>query len=330
MNNAAKNPLSEENKFEKLKESPDDILIIGPSGSGKGYLAKLLHTESKERAGKLFIHVNSASVSSNLFESEMFGHIRGSFTGAIRNKEGYCSKVKDGDLFLDEIGDLPLDLQAKLLVLINDRIYMPVGSNEAKKFEGRIIAATNKNLRKEVASGKFREDLYYRLSNFVLSVKGLSEQKSKIPKLIELFLIEENAKMAFDDSALEYFSSQQWNGNIRQMRNVVKRIVRFSNEKKTIKKEDVIPYMEEELIFECEGEILENKDSYLLMKVLYSRVSGNLHAMIKMFVESALALNGGNITVTAKSISVGRKTLERMLKRYKILRKNSILMLSGG
>ena len=117
MGNFIKNPLSEENKFERLKESFDDVLIIGPSGAGKGYLAKLLHTESVSRANKNFIHVNSTSVNSTIFESEMFGHTKGSFTGAFQDKEGYCCRVKDGDLFLDEIGDLSLDLQAKLLNL---------------------------------------------------------------------------------------------------------------------------------------------------------------------------------------------------------------------
>lgn len=317
MGNITKNPLSEENKFDKLKESCDDVLIIGPSGAGKGYLAKLLQTKSKTRADKNFIHINSASISSTLFESEMFGHIKGSFTGAFQDKEGYCSKVKDGDLFLDEIGDLPLELQAKLLVLINDRIFIPVGSSETKKFYGRIIAATNKNLKKEVADGKFREDLYFRLSNFVLNVKPLCEQKDKIPELVKLFLKEENSDIIFEKSALEYLSAQKWQGNIRQLKSVVKRIIRYDCDKKLMKKEDVISYIEEE---NESSDNLEDGDLSALIKTLFDKINGNLDTLIKLFVECALKSKKQNITAAAQNIGIGRKTLERMLKKYKISR----------
>jgi DNA-binding NtrC family response regulator len=321
VNKITKNSLSEENKFEKLKESHDDVLIIGPSGAGKGYLAKLLQTKSKTRAGKNFIHINSASINSTIFESELFGHIKGSFTGAFQDKEGYCCKVKDGDLFLDEIGDLPLELQAKLLVLISDRIYMPVGSCETKIFYGRIIAATNKNLKKEVSQGRFREDLYYRLSNFILNVKPLCEQKDKISELIKLFLKEENSNLMFDKSAFKYLSIQKWNGNIRQLKSIIKRIIRYDSDKKTIKKEDIVPYLEEENYLENEnGNIFEEKEISGLIKILFDKINGNLHILIKLFLEYALKLNGQNITATAQSIDIGRKTLERMLKKYNISR----------
>ena len=326
MRNVAKNPLSEENKFEKLKESRDDVLIIGPSGAGKGHLARLLHTKSKKRVAKQFIHVNSASVSSNIFESEMFGHIRGAFTGAFQNKEGYCSKVKDGDLFLDEIGDLSLGLQAKLLVLINDRIYMPVGSSETQRFEGRIIAATNKNLRKEIAEGKFREDLYYRLNNFVLNVKPLCEQKNKIPELVKLFLTEEDSDITLDESALRYFLAQKWDGNIRQLKNIVKQIARYSDaSKKIMTKEDVVPYIEAEQVLERYGETFENKDLSTLIRILHNRINGNLQVLIKAFIENAFTLNNENITVTAQRIGVKRKSLERLLSKYKISKNRAIL-----
>lgn len=316
MDRIIKNPLSEENKFKKLKESCDDILILGQSGSGKGHLAKLLHEKSEQRANKPFIHLNCTSISQNIFESEMFGHVRGAFTGAIQNKEGYCSKVKDGDLFLDEIGDMPLELQAKLLVLINDRIYMPVGSNKTLKFEGRIIAATNKNLKKEISCGRFREDLFYRLNNFFLNVKMLCEQKEIIPELVNKFLIEENSDITFSEEALNYLSLQKWQGNIRQLKNVIKRIIRYSDKKK-ITKEDVIIYIEDEYILEYDDNI-ENKDLDILIKILHGKINGNLHVSIKLFLKNAFALYNENITATAKNIGVGRKTLERMLKKYKI------------
>ena len=315
-------PLSEENKFEKLKESRDDVLIVGPTGAGKGYLAKLLHTTSIARANKNFIHVNSASVNSTIFESEMFGHIKGSFTGAFQDKEGYCGKVKDGDLFLDEIGDLSLELQAKLLVLISDRIYMPVGSCEVKIFEGRIIAATNKNLKKEVAEGRFREDLYYRLNNFVLNTKALRERKDKIPELVNLFLAEENCGTVFDKSALEYLSSQKWHGNIRQLKSVVKRIIRYSGKGQEIfSREDIIPYIEEENVNEYEYDrSADNKDIPVLIKILFDKTNGELCMQTKLFIEHAMRLNKQNITAAAQNMGVGRKTLERMLKKHNISR----------
>jgi DNA-binding NtrC family response regulator len=316
-----KNPLSEENKFEKLKETCDDVLIVGPSGAGKGYLAKLLHTKSVSRADKNFVHVNSASVNSTIFESEMFGHIKGSFTGAHLDKEGYCGSVKDGDLFLDEIGDLSLELQAKLLVLLGDRIYMPVGSCQARKFDGRIIAATNKNLKKEVAAGKFREDLYYRLSNFVLNVRALCEQEEKIPELIDTFLAEEKSDSAFDKSALQHLCKQEWKGNVRQLKAIVKRIVRYGDDKKLICKEDLLPYLEEEFTTECENDgEPEKKDLPALTRTLFKKLNGDLHMSIKLFIEYALSVNNGNITATAQNIKLGRKTLERMLKRYGVSR----------
>jgi DNA-binding NtrC family response regulator len=322
MGNFTKKPLSEENKFEKLKEACDDVLIIGPSGAGKGYLAKLLHTESFARAGKKFIHVNSASVNSTIFESEMFGHKKGSFTGAHQDKEGYCSSVKDGDLFLDEIGDLSLDLQAKLLVLLGDRIYMPVGSCEAKKFMGRVIAATNKNLKKEVAAGKFREDLYYRLSSFVLNVKALCEQKDKIPELIATFLAEEKSKMIFDESALQYLCEQEWKGNVRQLKAIIKRFLRYgSSTESAVSKKDIIPYLEEEFAMECENEgEFENKELQDLIRIVFGKINGNLHALIKLFVKHSLKINDGSISGAAKSMAIGRKTLERMLNKYGISR----------
>jgi DNA-binding NtrC family response regulator len=325
MKNHLKNPLSEENKFDKLKESCDDVLITGPSGAGKGYLAKRLHTESNARADKNFIHVNCASINSNIFESEMFGHIKGSFTGAFQDREGYCRRVMDGDLFLDEIGDLSLGLQAKLLVLISDRIYMAVGSCEAQNFYGRIIAATNKCLKKEVSEGRFREDLYYRLSNFVLNVETLYERKDKIPELVKSFIKEENAKTIFDSSALQYLSEQKWNGNIRQLKSVVKRIVRYNgDDKKTITKKDAIPYVEEEdFLIRENGETLGNNELPVLIKILFEKINGNLYALIKLFLEYALRLNGQNVTAAARTVCVGRKTLERMLKKYNISRNGS-------
>jgi len=317
------NALSEENKFEKLKETCDDVLIIGPSGAGKGYLARLLHTKSVARADKNFIHVNSAAVNSGIFESEMFGHTRGSFTGASQDKEGYCASVKDGDLFLDEIGDLPLDLQAKLLVLLGDRIYIPLGSSQAKKFDGRVIAATNKNLKTEVATGKFREDLYYRLSNFVLYVKPLCEQKDKIPDLIAGFLAEENSTIIFEKSAMQHLLTQEWKGNVRQLKTIIKRVLRYDDKKYKITKEDLIPYIDDEFGFDC-GENqneLDKKNLADLTQTLFNKINGNLHTLIKLFAEHALRSNNGNITAAAQDISVGRKTLERMLKKYGIVRK---------
>ena len=309
------NPLSEENKFNKLKESCDDVLIVRPSGAGKGYLAKLLQTESNSRAGKNFIHINSAAISSTIFESEMFGHTKGSFTGAFQNREGYCSKVKDGDLFLDEIGDMSLELQAKLLVLINDRTYTPLGSCEMQKFYGRIIAATNKNLRIEVINGKFREDLYYRLSNFVLNVKALCEQKDKIPELVKTFLMEENSDMIFDKSALECLANQKWNGNIRQLKNVIKRIIRYDSDKNVITREDVIPYIEEENDLDCKKDM----DFEEMAKAIFHKIDGKLPVLTNFFVNYSLKLNNQKISVAAKNIGMGRKTLERMVKRHRIL-----------
>jgi DNA-binding NtrC family response regulator len=265
--------------------------------------------------------VNCASVSPAIFESEMFGHVKGSFTGAFQDKEGYCGKVKDGDLFLDEIGDLPLELQAKLLVLLSDRIYTPVGSCETQNFNGRIIAATNKNLEKKIAEGRFREDLYYRLCGFVLNVEALREKKESIPEMAKRFLAKENPNIAFDASALGYLSEQRWEGNIRQLKNVVKRIARYGSGQQIITRDDIIPYIEEEYAREYKyGETAENEDLLALIKKAFRKANGNLHTIIKLFAEHALKINKQNITAAAQNIGVGRKVLERMLKKYDISR----------
>jgi len=318
MVNFCRNPLSQENIFEKLKESHDDVLILGPTGAGKGYLAKRLHRESVSRSRKKFIHVNCAAISSNLFESQMFGHSKGSFTGAYENSMGYCGAVEDGDLFLDEIGDLSQDSQAKLLVLICDRTYMSVGNYEERIFHGRIIAATNKNLAKVVAAGRFREDLYYRLNTFILKVKPLHEQKAIIPALAAQFVSEEGSRMVFDDSALQYLSELQWPGNIRQLRSVIKKIIRYSgHSQKILTVSDVIPYVEEEAVlgYERNG-VSGDLDLPNLVRALFNHVGGSFNTWAGLFLDYAVEANGRNIVATAKNVGLSRNVLRGLLKRY--------------
>lgn len=229
------------------KVAPTDarVLIIGSNGTGKELVARNLHQKSR-RSAMPYIEVNCAAIPSELIESELFGHEKGSFTSAIKQHKGKFEQADGGTLFLDEIGDMSLAAQAKVLRVLQERKLSRVGSDKDITVDVRVVAATNKNLKEEIAKGTFREDLYHRLSVIVINVPTLDERKDDIPLLVEFFIDQicgETGMMPrkIEPSAMQLLVDKTWTGNIRELRNVVERLLILSGS--SITAEDVKAYV---------------------------------------------------------------------------------------
>jgi len=215
--------------IEKIAKTDARILIMGPNGSGKELVCRQIHEQS-ERVNMPLVEVNCAAIPSELIESELFGHEKGSFTGAIKDKKGKFEQADGGTLFLDEIGDMSLSAQAKVLRALQEQKITRVGSDKDIKVNVRVIAATNKDLKDEIKKGNFREDLFHRLGVIVVKVPSLDERKDDIPLLVDKFLndIAEDYRTSpkkIEKDALTLLQERSWSGNIRELRNVVERLV---------------------------------------------------------------------------------------------------------
>ncbi|MCA0931990.1 sigma-54 dependent transcriptional regulator [Lutimonas saemankumensis] len=218
------------------KVAPTDarVLITGENGTGKELVAHWLHQKS-ERSKSPMVEVNCAAIPSELIESELFGHVKGSFTGANKDRAGKFEAANGGTIFLDEVGDMSLSAQAKVLRALQENKVSRVGSDKDIKVDVRVIAATNKNLKEEISKGRFREDLYHRLAVILINVPSLNQRRDDIPLLVDHFseLISEqqgNAKRSFSDGAMELLKTYDWTGNIRELRNVVERLLILGDE----------------------------------------------------------------------------------------------------
>jgi DNA-binding NtrC family response regulator len=218
------------------KVAPTDarVLITGPNGTGKELVAHWLHQKSERSSGPM-IEVNCAAIPSELIESELFGHVKGAFTSAVKDREGKFESANKGTIFLDEIGDMSLSAQAKVLRALQENKITRVGSDKDIKVDVRVIAATNKNLKEEIANGKFREDLYHRLAVILIEVPALNDRSEDIPLLVDFFsekIAQEqgNAKKLFTPEALSLLQKYDWTGNIRELRNVVERLIILGGE----------------------------------------------------------------------------------------------------
>ena len=228
----------------KVAPTEARVLITGPNGTGKEVVAHLIH-EGSSRASGPMVEVNCAAIPSELIESELFGHMKGSFTGAVKDRAGKFEQADGGTLFLDEIGDMSLAAQTKVLRALQESEITRVGSDKAVKVNVRVLAATNKDLEKEIEKGNFREDLFHRLNVIPIAVPSLNERLEDIPLLVEYFaeqICGEQgiAKKTFEDGAIKSLQSKDWTGNIRQLRNVVERLIILAGNKITT--EDVNLY----------------------------------------------------------------------------------------
>ena len=228
----------------KVAPTEARVLITGPNGTGKEVVAHLIH-ENSARANGPMVEVNCAAIPSELIESELFGHMKGSFTGAVKDRAGKFEQADGGTLFLDEIGDMSLAAQTKVLRALQESEITRVGSDKAIKVNVRVLAATNKDLQKEIAEGNFREDLFHRLNVIPIAVPALNERLEDIPLLVEYFAGQICAEQgiaakSFDEGAIKALQSRDWTGNIRQLRNVVERLIILAGSQ--ITKEDVDLY----------------------------------------------------------------------------------------
>lgn len=218
----------------KIARTDSSVLIFGESGTGKELIASALHRLS-HRSSRTYIQLNCTTFPHNLMESALFGHEKGAFTGADRKHVGHFEKASGGTILLDEIGDMPLDLQAKILRVLQEKQYMPVGSSETRSADVRIVAATNVNLEEAVKGGQFRQDLFYRLNVLPVYVPALRDREGDVPLLLEHFLRLANDKHAlenpcfFDGEVIEHLNRYAWPGNIRELQNLVERLVVISN-----------------------------------------------------------------------------------------------------
>ena len=233
------------NTIDKVAPTDARVMILGPNGAGKELVARQLHEKSNRAGGKM-IEVNCAAIPAELIESELFGHEKGAFTSAVKQRIGKFEQATGGTLFLDEIGDMSLSAQAKVLRALQENRITRVGGDKDIAVDVRVVAATNKDLKKEIAEGNFREDLYHRLSVIVIKVPSLKDRVGDIPALANKFLndiAKEYGAPAknIDDKALTKLQSYEWTGNIRELRNVIERLVIMSEKQITLK--DVETYV---------------------------------------------------------------------------------------
>ena len=215
--------------IEKVSSTDARVLITGPNGTGKELVAHWLHQKSERSNGPL-VEVNCAAIPSELIESELFGHVKGAFTSAVKDRAGKFEAANGGTIFLDEIGDMSLPAQAKVLRALQENKIQRVGNDKDIKVDVRVIAATNKNLKKEIEEGRFREDLYHRLAVILIQVPALNDRREDIPLLINYFtdkIAQEqgSVKKSFSDKAIKLLQEYDWTGNIRELRNVVERLI---------------------------------------------------------------------------------------------------------
>ncbi len=309
--------------LERISPTNATVTIEGETGTGKEVVARAIH-ENSARKARAFVVFDCGGVAENLIESELFGHVKGAFTGAIASRRGAFEEANGGTIFLDEIGELSLDLQPKLLRALEQREIKKVGSNETASIDVRVICATNRNLRREVSEGRFREDLYYRLSVVKIQVPPLRERPEDISPLIERFL--GTAKFnqlpdgklkvtRVDDDALKMLNRYQWPGNVRELINVLERMVPLVEENTITNRHIsfVFDQMERE---EEEATEKMSVDMGLPFKEAKQKI---VEGFEKDYLAGLLRRNHYNISKTAREAGIDRKHIRNLLKKYGIL-----------
>lgn len=287
--------------IDRVAPANSNILVSGESGTGKEVVARALHYRSP-RANKAFVAINCTAIPGTLLESELFGHAKGAFTGAVEKKKGLFEEADGGTLFLDEIGDMELALQAKLLRVLQDRKIRPVGENHFKDIDVRIIAATHKDLKKAMAEGNFREDLFYRLSVIPIQIPALRHRAEDIPLLVTHFLnkyavVNNKLVVGFSREAMELMMSRPWPGNVRELENLVERLVVLT--KNSVIQADEVPSGDNQGQENFYGEATADFPT--------------LETLEKRYIDYIMQKTGGKREKTAQILGINRRTLYRKL-----------------
>ena len=289
----------------KVAPTKSNVLVTGESGTGKELVARAIHSLAPQNS-KRFLAINCSAIPESLLESELFGHMKGSFTSACQNKEGLFQCARGGTLFLDEIGHMPMGCEVKLLRAVEHKQIIPVGSTEPVDIDVRLIAATNKDLIKEIKAGRFREDLYYRMNVVGIHLPPLRERKEDIPLLVEHFIKKYNAEMGkhcigVSDEVMQLFIGYEWKGNIREMQNVIERAVIFA-EDDVIKISDIGSLGYHSVTLTEEGQSLQ----------------AAVRAYEREHICRVLNKNGWNKVEAAKALNVGLSSLYRKIDELEI------------
>jgi two-component system NtrC family response regulator len=291
----------------KVANTEASVLITGESGTGKELIARSIHANSSRRDG-LFIAINCAAIPRDLLESELFGHVKGAFTGAIKDKTGKFQMAEGGTLFLDEVGDLPVELQPKLLRALQEKEVEAVGGTTVQKLDVRVVSATNLDIDRAIAEGSFREDLYYRLSVIPVHLPPLRERRKDIPLLIRHFCIKHNSeKVSFDKDALEAMVSYSWPGNVRELENSIERLL-------IMRGSDTITV--EELPEKILADKIKPRNGSAVITLPEEGYS--LEQLEREIVVDALERNGWNQAAAARFLRIPRHTLIYRLEKYGI------------
>ena len=296
---------------------PLPVLICGESGTGKELVAAAIHRASDRAAGP-FVRCNCAALNPGVLESELFGHVKGAFTSAVRDRKGRFMEADGGTLFLDEIGDMEVGLQTRLLRVLQEGEFEMVGSTETHKVDVRVVSATNRNLTQAVAGGQFREDLFYRLNAVTIEVPPLRQRKADIPLFCHFFIDRLNDRFdkqiqGVSKKALEYLESYDWPGNVREMENAIMRAIALAKGRE-IEVEDLPTAIVENTPprnepAAAEEEAIDPPDS------LFHEARQRFE---EQFIRDALAKTGGNISQAAQQIQLGRRNLQRKIKQFGI------------
>jgi two-component system response regulator GlrR len=293
-------------KVSLVAKTDSTVAVLGESGTGKELIARAIHFAS-ERKDKPFVAVHSAAIPETLLESELFGHEKGAFTGAIRTSRGFFVQAHEGSIFLDEIGDMPLSIQAKILRVLQERQFYPLGTEKPVEVDVRVIVATNRNLEVEVKEGRFREDLFYRILVIPITIPPLRERREDIPTLVDLFLKEFSQQMKKEvkgiaPAAMQKLMLHDWPGNVRELKNAIEYAI-------TMTRHEVIT---EDLILQ--GKTL-SQDPLTTLKEARD-------AFEKDYITRMLDITGGNISKAAKLAGKYRADFYHLLRKHNIRPEN--------